>query len=175
MALTEPLSEAAVEAVAQAIFASTGATVFEAYSRFDAEPRRFADAAELCAHAAQHRGPPPRDSIQLIAYYPDMGGRLVQRKILLDPDKVASHTHRYTFDGWGLVSVYLHLAGKSVIGSFVSANSRKRAEKWAPTITDWDPPDAWNWKAVASHERRIARALRDAVAATPPPGTNAHG
>ena len=158
---TEPLSDAAVAAVADAIFAKPGAVVVKKQSRYLPGQRRFADAADLVAFATGNRGPYPHDNLHLWVYYPDTGGRLVQEA------SVDVRHPRLADDGWGLISVYLHLFGTSVLGSFASANSRKRAEKWALTYSDWDPPDTWDWKAVASHERRIARALRLATIPSP--------
>jgi hypothetical protein len=155
----EPLSDAAVTALAKAIFAKGDPIVVEAYSEFGAEPRQFTSAAELCTYAAQQRKQPHGD-VHIAIHYNDTGGRLERKRIVLNPSKCNGFTHRFTHEGWGLVWVYLHLAGASPSGSFISANSQKRAEKWTTTYQELDPPATWVWPAVASHARRLSRALK---------------
>ena len=150
-----PLSNEAIDAIASAIFERPGVQVVQFYSDFDREPLVFADEAQLAGFIRASLAS-ASDLAYLLVVYPDMGGRAVRRTVRLDPSKVPGHTLRYTWDGWGLISVQLtNRAGRSVIG----ANSEKRALAWAPTYPEWDPPSTWNWKAVASHVRRLKRVL----------------
>lgn len=155
----DPLSDAAVAALAHAIFAKGEPMVVEAYSEFEVEPRNFTSAADLCAYVA-HQRKQPSGSAHFAIHYPDTGGRLVRRRITLDPSRCGGFTHRFAHEGWGIVWVYLHLVGPSPSGSFISANSQKRAEKWATTYAELDPPATWIWPAVASHARRLSRVLK---------------
>jgi hypothetical protein len=68
-----------------------------------------------------------------------------------------SWSERGIWQGLGLISVQLAREG---VRSRIVANSQARAEKWAPTYPLWDGPGAWNWKAVASHPRRLQRVLK---------------
>lgn len=157
-----PLSDAAVSAISEAIFAKADPQVLEAYSEFGQEPIRFKSSAQIVAYAAKQRGK-PRGSVHLAVCYPDMGGRVNVKRIKLDPEKCDGFTYRFVCEGWGLIWVYLQLEGESASGSFVSANSEKRAEKWLPTYPDMEPPSVWCWTAVASHSRRLARVLKKFV------------
>jgi hypothetical protein len=159
MVKSEPLSDASVAAIASAIFAKGSPTVVEAYSEFGRDPRRFSSAAEVCAYAAQRR-PEASGYVHLAIHYSDTSGRLVPKRVTLDPSRCNGATHRYTFEGWGIIWVYLNLAHSSATGSFVSANSQKRAEKWAATYPQQDSPATWHWPAVAAHARRLTKALR---------------
>ena len=133
MTSSEPLSDKSVASVADAIFAKGGPTVVEAWSEFGSEPRHFVSAAEICAYATEKRGGKP-GSVHLAVHYPDTAGRLVQKRVSLNPGACDGSSHRFTFEGWGLIWVYLHLAGANAADSFVSANTQKRAEKWGRSI-----------------------------------------
>jgi hypothetical protein len=159
MTIAEPVSDAAVFILATAIFAKGDPVVVEAYSSFETEPRHFTTVAEICTYVSQQRGN-PHGSAHLAIHFRDTGGHLGTKRITLNPDKCDGFTYRFTHEGWGLVWVYLHLADSSTIGSFISANSQKRAEKWADTYPELDPPSTWIWSAVASHSRRLSRALK---------------
>ena len=147
--LLRPLSDAVVAALAEAIFAKPGAIVTTTGATIDAQPLHLRDADAACAHARMRRDQPGALA-QWHVYYPDMGGAMAVRSI----------ANRHFVEGWGLLNVVLHLAGTSAIGSWVSANSRKRAEKWHPTYPEMGPVDTWNWPNVAAHERRLKRVLR---------------
>lgn len=150
---------AVAEGMAAAIFAEPGAEVLEANSEFDREPLKFGSAGELAsyieARLAQANG-----AAILFVRYPDMGGRAVQQRIDLQPGSVPGHTHRTTWEGWGLISVQLYAPGTPGAQSRITANSERRALEWAPTYPRLEPPGTWHWPAVARHARRLQRALR---------------
>jgi hypothetical protein len=154
-----PLTEQAIDTIASAIFEVPGAQVFEAYSDFDKEPRRFASADELGRYV-KDRISTPDGMAHVFVVYPDMAGRAVRKMIQLDPAKVPEHTIRYTWEGWGLISVQLGAENGLQSASCVTANSEKRAIKWASTYSDLPPPNTWNWKCVKSHMRRLQRVLQ---------------
>jgi hypothetical protein len=88
-----------------------------------------------------------------------MGGRLAQTRREYAPGNGSGLRYGISVEGWGLIRVHLDLRGGRPLGSRVSANSQKRAEKWAATYPELDSPTTWNWLAVTSHERRLSRAL----------------
>lgn len=155
-----PLTEQAIDAIASAVFEKPGALVLEAYSDLDKEPRQFASAQEF-AHHVKDKISRPRESAFVFVVYPDMAGRAVRKTIHLDPAKVPGHSVRYTWEGWGLISIHLERGDAPRTTSRVAANSAKRAAKWASTYPDWEPPSTWNWKAVESHARRLQRVLKN--------------
>jgi hypothetical protein len=155
--MLRPLPDAVVEALARAIFAKPGAVVTTRGATPDAEPLHLRDVESACAHARMRRDQPGA-SAQWAVYYPDMGGAMTVRRYGNNP----------VVEGWGLLNVVLHLAGRSPVGSWVSANSEKRARKWEPTIPHLGPIEAWHWPAVAAHERRLKRVLRLAATEAAP-------
>jgi hypothetical protein len=150
------LTDSAIDAVSGALFEKPNPWVAEAYSAYDAEPLLFASSDEVAKYI---RGvlALPRGLAFLFVVYPDMNGRAVRETIRLDPKHVPGHKLRYTWQGLGLISVQLAHEG---VRSHIAANSQARAEKWAPTYPLWDGPGTWNWKAVASHTRRLQRVLK---------------
>ena len=156
------LSDAAVASVASAIFSQHAPTVAEAYSDPDQPHRYFRSAEKLVAYVGAHRSLPGA-SAHIGIHYPDMLGQLREVVITLNPAKCDGHTFRTTIEGWGIIWVYFQLSNDTRLPSRVSANSRARAEKWAPTLPDWEPPSSWNWAAVTSHCRRLTRVLKRAV------------
>jgi hypothetical protein len=155
------VTDAAVVAVAEAVFAKPSPWVAEAYSAYDAEPLLFASETEVLSYARSTLAQ-PRGRVFLFVVYPDMNGRAVRETIHLNPKSVPGHKLRYTWNGLGLISIQLYGEGLHGEGlrSNIAANSQARAEAWAPTYPNWDGPESWNWQAVASHVRRLKRVLK---------------
>jgi hypothetical protein len=154
-----PLSAAAIERIAAAIFSKPGAEVLEAYSDYDREPLEFRSAAELTDYAKK-RVLEERALAFIFVRYPDMGGSAIRETIHLRPGAVANHKLRYTWQGWGLISIQLQGGGAPHPRSRIAANSEARALKWGPTHPAWGPPKTWNWSAVQRHTRRLQRVLK---------------
>jgi len=153
-----PASDAAVEAIAAAIFKEVPAEVIEAYSYFDQEPIQLRSAQDFCTYARSKRS--SDGYLYLAVRYTDMEGQLTKARINLDPSKCDGHTYRYKAQGWGLIWVYLKLSPAGGLESFISANSEKRAFAWAATSPDMEAPSTWQWLSVARHLRRLRRALK---------------
>ena len=153
------LSDSAVLAMAEAIYSKAPSVVVETDS-FDSDPRTFATAKEFFDYAVVQKAG-GRGSVQVAVLYPDMGGRLVQTRREYDSSNESGFKFGVSVAGWGLIQVYLDLKGGRPLGSLVSANSQKRAEKWAAIYPELDSPSIWNWAAVKSHERRLARTLKE--------------
>ena len=152
-----PISDAAVRAIAEAIFNERPSTVIEAYSAPQQELCLFQSSKEFCAHAQVKRG--SKDgSIHVAVHYPEMAGRIAHTFVSLDPLKCNGHTYRYRADGWGLIWVHLQLRPTS-LNSSISANSQKRALAWASTRPELDSPSTWDWPVVARHLTRLRRVL----------------
>ncbi|WMD22080.1 hypothetical protein RAS12_06820 [Achromobacter seleniivolatilans] len=148
------MTAATIRPLADAIFAKPGAQVLEAYSALDCEPMQFASADALAAFI-EEKIAAARGMAYFYVVYPDMLGRACRKTIHLKPDAVPGHTLRYTWEGWGLISVQVQAAGIRI-----SANSETRANTWVPQYPEFDPPDTWNWRAVGSHVRRLQRVVK---------------
>jgi hypothetical protein len=151
------LTDSAIAAFAAAVFEKPDPWVAEAYSDFDAEPLQFGSAGDIVTFT-QRKLAVPKGLAFFFVVYPDMRGRAVRETIRLKPGTVPGHELRYTWRGWGLISIQLTTADPS--RSRVAANSLARALKWQSTYPGLDPPSSWEWKAVASHTRRLQRVLK---------------
>src|SRR6266852_5032538 len=141
------LTDSAIASIANAVFATPGAEVLEAYSDFGAIPRRL-DSVDELVHYISDKLSVPQGMAYFFVVYPDMAGRAVRRTINLKPNSVPGQTFRYSWEGWGLISVILRHVDQPSHISRVAANSKKRAEKWKSTFPDMPSPDTWNWAAV---------------------------
>lgn len=121
-------NDAAIDSFANAVFAPRGVEVLEAYSSYGKIARRFESANQLAQY--------------------DMAGRPMRKKIQLKPNSVPGETFRYTWEGWGLISVIFQNADHKIGKCSASANSKNRAEKWTSTYPEWPLLDTWNWPAV---------------------------
>jgi hypothetical protein len=156
------LTDSAIASIANAVFAARGAEVLEAYSDFGAIPRRFNSVDELIQHI-NGKLSVPRGTAYFFVVYPDMAGAALMKTIKLKANSVPGQTFRYTWEGWGLISVILRHADQSNLISRIAANSKKRADKWKSTFPDMPSPETWNCVAVESHARRLRRVLKSVV------------
>jgi hypothetical protein len=158
MVVASPITPSVVDAVAMGVFAKPDPFVVEAYSAPDQEPKRFNTQRDLAEYMKAEVAR-PRGLAFVFVVYPDMSGKPVRKTIHLDPKHCPGQTLRYTWDGWGMISIQLH-GSEQFQMSRIAANSVARANAWAPTHPEWSTPDVWNWKAVESHTRRLQRILK---------------
>lgn len=159
---TSILTDLAIDSIAAAVFEKPGVEVLEAYSDFELTPRRFESAQQL-VRFIKERLSVPKGIAYFFVVYPDMAGRATRKTINLKPGSVPGKTVRYTWEGWGLISVILEYADQFNRCSRVAANTRKRAEKWESMYPEMESPDVWNWSAVEGHARRLRRVLKRVV------------
>ncbi len=152
------ISENGIDCLAEAVFAVDNPQVVEAYSEYDLEPISFSSSLELSSYINRKLSV-PKGLAHIFVVYPDMEGNLIKRTIELNSLKVPNHKFRYTWEGWGLISI--HVASPEFgLPSCVSANTEARAIKWTPTRHEIDPPSLWNWAAVKKHTSRLQRVLK---------------
>jgi len=152
------LSKSAIIAIADAVFDKPSPIVVEAYSDFDQDPLDFKNSPQLAAYI-EFQLSKQKGLAYFFVVYPDMRGEPIRRTIHINPEKVPGKKLRYTWQGWGLISVQLATPDFG-LGSSINANSEKRAVKWASTNTEIPPPSSWDWFAVESHKKRLQRVLK---------------
>jgi hypothetical protein len=152
-------TEAAIESFANAVFAPRSVEVLEAYSNYGVVPRRFESASQLVQYIKESLSI-PNGMAHFFVLYSDMNGRPIRKKIQLKPNVVPGQTYRYTWESWGLISVIFKNPDHPTENCSVSSNSKKRAEKWSSTYSEWPSPDTWNWPAVGRHTRRLRCAMK---------------
>ncbi len=153
------LTDAEISSFANAVFDVPRVEVLEAYSSYGKVPRHFESASQLAQYIQQSLST-QKGMAYFFVVYPDMAGRPMRKKIQLKPNSVPGETFRYTWEGWGLISVIFQNADHEIGKCSVSANSKNRAEKWTSTYPEWPLPDTWNWPAVGRHTRRLRSAMK---------------
>jgi hypothetical protein len=153
------LSDSSIDTIAAAVFAKPNPVVLEAYSEPGQLPQSFTSAVQL-AHYVRSQLSHPKGLAFVFVVYPDMGGTPTRRTIALDPAACSGHKVRYTWDGFGLISIQLQNPDGPMSRSRICANSHKRSSAWASTYPKWQQPQNWNWRAVESHTRRLQRVLK---------------
>ncbi len=152
------ISKETIRKVCEAIFAVEDPKVAEAYSAFDQMPVEFTNALALEEYISQ-KLENPKGLADLIVVYPGMNGRAELKKIELNKSKYPNYKFRYTWDGWGLISVQLASSDLG-IRSEISANTEARAAKWASTHPEFGAPSSWNWTEVTKQKNRLSRVLK---------------
>ena len=154
------LTDTAIASFANAVFDDAPSVeVLEAFSNYGAVPRLFESAIDLTQYIKESLSTPKRMAYFFVVY-PDMAGRPIRKQIHRKPDSIPGETFRYTWEGWGLISVIFEHADQQKRTCSVRANSKKRAEKWRATYPGWPSPDTWNWASVERHTRRLRRAIK---------------
>lgn len=131
------------------IFTRTPLLVYDSYSPFEQEIRQHTDIGAIEEILAEAKG----NLAMFSSYAPAFGGRLIFRRVQLNPLACGGAVFRYCTEGWGLLHIYFRDRGET---SEVSHNSEKRAHVWASLYPDCGLPSEWNWKEV----ERACRSLR---------------
>jgi hypothetical protein len=148
-----------------------GCELYEKYSSYDAELRRFATVDEVVAGCDLGHDPYGRGGETMLALWsPAMRARPRIERIEL---RVRGASWRETVNGWGLI--HLDLGGiheRTITESALGHNSEARAWKWADVAyEDLGSPGDWDWREVGRLARKLAYHVRRrrAVAKTEPP------
>ena len=150
-----------------------GCELYEAYSTYDAELRRFATVDEVVAGCDLGDDPYGRGTQTMLALWsPPMRARPRIERIAL---RVRGASWREAVNGWGLVQ--LDLGGvheRTITESVLGHNSEARAWKWADAYEHLGSPAEWDWREVERLARKLAYHVRRrrAVAKTDPPGVH---
>ena len=152
------ISKEGLRELCEAIFAVDNPTVVEAYSEFDCEPLSFDHAVDLEIYI-NDKLRNPKGLAHLFVVYPEMVGKASLRKINLNSKNVLGHKFRYTWEGWGLITVQI-ASPELNLESNINANSEARAKKWESTYPEYESLSIWNWKAVTKHKNRLKRVLK---------------
>jgi len=136
--------------------------IYELYSRVGQSLRQFQSLTDFEEHfAISNWAEGANETIRLNVYPHGAKGKLLKRRIQLDPKRCHGATFRYRADGWGLVQLYLeHPHNGRLRDSHTNHNSPKRAAAWARTFHEMGDPGKWDWERVTAFSRRLNRFIR---------------
>lgn len=136
-------------------------TVFEAYSDFERDIGYFPTKKSLTDFISKElTSSNKHKSVYCLMQYPEWGGVVRKRKILLDPKRCDGATYRYTMEGWGLIQFQMNLTDPELVSCRFAVNSEKRANNWASVAPELGAPSLWNWSLIEKNIRRLIRVLR---------------
>ncbi|ADE53330.1 hypothetical protein [Coraliomargarita akajimensis] len=138
----------------ESIFQEGNPVVKESYSDFDKSIRRFESLDALKNEFEEKK------FHQYSIYYPEAKGHLREKRIELKPGAVEGHTHRYSIEGWGLISLQCNFRNDPEIECRIAVNSESRAKEWFSTCPELKSPDLWEWNVVKKQAGRLTRLLR---------------
>lgn len=151
-------SDSSIQKVVDSVFIDPTVIVVEAYSEYDKEPIIFISPDQLFSYISS-KLMNPRGLAFFFVVYPDMLGTPIKETIRAKSKSMSNEKIRYTWQGWGLISVQLSSPDLG-LASCVKANTEKRALQWASTKTTIPPPTLWDWRAVSFHTNRLKRILK---------------
>lgn len=155
------ISNEGVRDICESIFSIDNPLVVEAYSECDVKPLAFKTSGDLEQYILKKIAD-PKGLAHLFIVYPEMKGKARLKKIKFNPKQVPEHRYRYTWDGWGMITVQI-VGSDFGMSSNIRANSEARAKKWAPTYPEFESPSTWDWKVVTKHKNRLKRVLKKYV------------
>ena len=138
------------------IYNETDIVIFESYSEYDSELRRFASLAEL--QSGLEIGESPKGAALLELWSPSVIKEPKPRRFEL---KVKGHSFRYTIEAVGLIQ--LHLGGlrdNAIAESYYGHWSKAGAEQRSSL-----PTTDCNWEALMKISGRLQRFIRGMAAA----------
>lgn len=100
-----------------------------------------------------------KNNILFSFYVPDMEGKRIKKKILLEAKKCQGFQYRYSLEGWGLVTLQLKKLDSNYEVT-CGGNSQARAKNWFATYPQYENPNLWNWQAVESCRRAINKIIK---------------
>jgi len=130
--------------VLEIIFAQAGIRVLESSSEPGASIQTFSAPDEV-----------PSDAL-LDVYVEGSGPEPLLRRIELNDGQ-----HRFSVEGWGLISVqFFQVRRSGGLASRIVHQTPARAAQWAHLHPELGDPDAWDWKRIGAVTRAISRGVR---------------
>ena len=84
------------------------------------------------------------------------GGKILFKKIDLNPKSCNGHTFRYSTEGWGLVQLYFEGVKENILShSHLGHFNQKGALKWENIQNHKGKVDAWDWKVIEQGSEKL--------------------
>ncbi len=145
------------------IFNETDLQIYDLGSPYGQEICKYKSTAEIAEKFDLTNG--DKFAITFNLWTPRHKGKILFRKIDLDPKRCNGHTFRYSTDGWGLIQLYfggLHnnVLNQSHIGHF----NEKGALKLEKTNSFNGRIDQWDWTEIQKTSRNFKNKIHNQMA-----------
>ncbi len=144
-------------ALVESAFQPESPVVASSESDFGQPLERFATPADIQAKAAYC----VKAGIYNYAFglwYPSMKGRVLERKIVLDPPR-EGESFRYSLSGWGIIHLHLYVTPPNTIQCRVAVNTEARAMSRQDRYPEMGAASEWDWRVVETYTFRLSRRL----------------
>jgi hypothetical protein len=83
-------------------------------------------------------------------------GKLIFKKITLDPKRCNGHTFRYLTEGWGLIQLYFGgLENNELKHSHIGHFNEKNALNWGENLKENGLVSSWDWPQIQATSRKL--------------------
>jgi len=136
------------------IFDQTDLQVFDLASDYGQEIKKYESLADITSHFDLKNE--TKGGIHFLLWSPLFKGKVVHKRIELDPKRCNGYTFRYNTEGWGLIQLYLHgIDGNHLKYSHIGHFNRKGALKWEGINKGMGLVDDWDWKVIQKTSNQL--------------------
>jgi hypothetical protein len=140
--------------VLEFIFNATELQVFDLGSPYGKEINQYKSTDEIISQFDLEKG--RQFAVSLNLWAPGFGGKVIFKRVELNPKYCNGHTYRYSTEGWGLIQLHLGgLEGNTLYHSHIGHFNEKGALKWEDINDEKGKVDLWDWKAIEQTSRKI--------------------
>jgi len=145
------------------IFKDTDLRVYDLGSPYGQEISEYKTVEEISSKLDLDNGDKFDTTLQL--WTPRHKGKLIFRKVDLDPKRCNGHTFRYSTDGWGLIQLYFgglknNELNQSHIGHFNEAGALKNES----STTFNGKVSEWDWTEIQTTSRKLKHQINNKLA-----------
>ncbi|MBS1664016.1 MAG: hypothetical protein JST68_23425 [Bacteroidetes bacterium] len=145
------------------IFTQTSLEVFDLSSPPGQEINQYRSASEIESRFDLENG--SSYAITLNCWAPEFGGKVLIRKVELNPKYCKGHTFRYTSEGWGMMQLYFGgIKDNALFHSHIGHFNEKGAQKWESVNRVNGAVNAWNWKNIEQTSRKLKYQIHNKMA-----------
>lgn len=145
------------------LFSEGTCSVYELYSSFDTDLKKFSSANEVLAQFDRCDATGERwRSVELQLYVSGAGPVFQPRRVSVNPKFCNGATYRYSAEGWGLVQLYLCRPTQAGLDSSHTNHFTQRgAAAKAATEEERANVDSWDFKRITAFSSRLNRQIRN--------------
>ena len=147
-------------AVIDFIFNETDLQIYDLGSPYGQEICKYKSTTEITEKFDLTNG--DKFGITFNLWTPRHKGKILFRKIDLDPKRCNGHTFRYSTDGWGLIQLYFGgIQNNGLNQSHIGHFNEKGALKWEKTNSFNGRIDQWDWTEIQKTSRNLKNRIHN--------------